>query len=73
MEMGLPDAVLKMYHNASGNRHFSAADVRDEFSRVVIDEPLVHGSRIAGMVAKKRHILENELYEKNIEDLLVEV
>jgi len=73
METGLPDAVLKMYHNASGNRHFSATDVCDEFSRVIIDEPLVHGSRIAGKVVKKLHILENELYEKNIEELLAEV
>jgi len=73
MEIGLLDAVLKMYHNASGNRHFSAADVRDEFSRVVIDEPLVHGSRIAGKVAERGHILENELYERNIEEILAEV
>jgi len=73
METGLTDAVLKMYHNASGNRHFSAADVRDEFSRVVIDEPLMQSSRIAGLVAKKRHILEKELRERNIEELLAEV
>ena len=73
METGLPDAVLKMYHNASGNIHFSAADVCDEFSRVVIDEPLIQGSRIAGKVAKRDHILEHELYERNIEELLAEV
>jgi len=73
METGLADAVLKMYHNASGNRHFSAADVCDEFSRLVIDEPLIQGSRIAGLVAKRDHILENELYERNIEELLAEV
>ena len=73
MEMGLPDAVLRMYHNASGNRNFSAADVCDEFSRVVINEPLIQGSRIAGKVAKRDHILESELYERNIEELLAEV
>jgi hypothetical protein len=73
METGLLDAVLKMYHNASGNRHFTAADVRDEFSRLVIDEPLVHGSPIGGKVSTRGHILENELYERNIEELLAEV
>jgi len=73
MEMGLLDATLKMYHNASGNKHYSAADVREEFSRVVINEPLFNSSRIAGKMAKERHILENELYERNIEELLAEV
>jgi len=73
MEKGLQDAVLRMYHNASGNTHFSASDVRDEFSRVVINKPLVQSSRIRGKVASRRHILENELYEKSIEELLAEV
>ena len=73
METGLLDAVLKMYHNASGNTHFSVADVCDEFSHVVIDKPLVLSSRIAGKVAARRHILENELDEKSIEELLAEV
>jgi len=73
MERGLLDATLKMHHNDSGNRHFSVADVRDEFSRVVINEPLVSSSRIAGKVAKERHILENELCERNIEELFAEV
>ena len=73
MEEGLSNAVLKMYHNASGNKHFSAADVRDEFSRFVISKPLVHGSRIAGKVAARRHILDNEFHEENIEELLAEV
>jgi len=73
MEKGLPDAVLKMYHNASGNTHFSVADICDAFSHVVIDKPLMQSSRIAGKVASRRHILENELHEKNIEELLAEV
>ena len=73
MEPGLSDAVLKMYRNASGNKHFSAADVCDEFARIIIDKPLVHSSRIAGKVATTRHILENGVHEKNIEELLAEV
>jgi hypothetical protein len=73
MEEGLLDATLKMYHNASGNRHSTAADVCNEFSRLVIDKPLVHGSPIGGKVATRGHILENELYEENIEALLAEV
>ncbi|MCL2763846.1 MAG: hypothetical protein FWD40_01030 [Treponema sp.] len=73
METGLSDAVLKMYHNASGNKSYSSADVRREFSRVVINRPLLHYSRIAGKVATSRHILESELNERSIEELLAEV
>jgi hypothetical protein len=40
---------------------------------VSINEPLVYSSRIAGKVAKERHTLENELNERNIEELLAEV
>jgi len=73
MESGLIDVVLRMYHNASGNKNYSIIDVCNEFSRVVIDRPLIHGSRIAGKVATSRHILEKELGEKNIEEFLAEV
>jgi len=73
MEMGLSAAVLKMYHNASGNYNHTFADVCNEFSRVVIDKPLLHRSPIAGKVVIRGHILENDLKEKNIEELFDEV
>jgi len=67
------DILLKMYHLVSGNTGFSVDDVCDEFSKEVIDEPLMHNSRIYGKVPTKRHILDTDLEEKNIEELLAEV
>jgi hypothetical protein len=70
METGLSELVLKLYHSVSGNSHYSIDDVCDEFSMEVISEPLTHDSRIFGKIPKNRHILENELGEKNIDVLL---
>jgi len=72
METGLLDAALKMYRNASGNVHFSIDDVRYEFSRLVIDKPLLHNSPYEGKVASSRHILEGEMQEASVEELLAE-
>jgi hypothetical protein len=55
MEAGLADAVLKLYHTASGNSSFTAKEVCEEFSKVVIDEPLYHNSGIFGKMPSRRH------------------
>jgi hypothetical protein len=73
MEQGLSKAMLSLYHTASGNKNFTPQDVCLEFSKLRIDEPLMHGAGIAGKVPIRDHILEDELDEPSIEELLQEM
>ena len=70
MEAGLANATLKLYHIVSGNNHYSASDVRNEFTKIVVDKPLVHSSPITGKMPSAKHILEGEIQEESIESIL---
>jgi len=67
------DALLDLYRFISGNTTFSINDVCSEFSRAPITEPLVQNSRVLGKVPLNRHILSEDLEERDIEELLCEV
>jgi len=67
------EALLELYRLVSGNSTFSDDDVCDEFSVLLIDEPLMISSRVFGKVPSRKAILDNELKERNIEELLREV
>jgi len=69
MESGLTSALMDLYRDVHCQDSVTSAQVRIDFSKTPINEPLIHNSLIFGKVPMNRHILEQDIDEDSIEEI----
>jgi len=68
MKAKLPETKLNQGRRVSSSKQESTYSASREFSRLVINKPLVYDNY--GKISSKKHTLEKDLNEERIEDLL---
>ena len=65
--------ILEIYKTVSGDTKATYPILRKKFLNYKLEKPLVHNSRIQGLVASNGHILETDPNERSIEEIFEEV